>query len=283
MLGRVSTPLSPVAGAALLGLAVALAACSSAPTRASVPDRSIDHRGPDRQWAQRAVEVAMQHKGAPYRWGGEAPYGFDCSGFVRYVYAQVGISLPHNAAMQYQYGIPIARSDLQPGDLVAVSGLRRCGECWSCRRGYDNICDNQYGSVKREPGVPWIARTGSPCGSPYSAKPICRPSARRKLREVRSKPAGRSVAIVRAIVSDLPGRRPAPFALISLVPAHWISASWCEGGSEETAAPQHREAKCTALDRAAPRIFPATSARELARVELDDEVRLHDRGIGHVG
>jgi threonine dehydrogenase-like Zn-dependent dehydrogenase len=38
---------------------------------------------------------------------------------------------------------------------VAVSGLRRCGECWACRRGYDNICDNQYGSVKREPGVPW--------------------------------------------------------------------------------------------------------------------------------
>ncbi len=59
---------------------------------------------PDRQWAQRAVEIAMQHKGAPYRWGGEEPSGFDCSGFVRYVYAQVGISLPHNAAKQYQFG-----------------------------------------------------------------------------------------------------------------------------------------------------------------------------------
>jgi cell wall-associated NlpC family hydrolase len=127
MLGRVSTTLSPVAGAALLGLAVALAACSTIPTRAPVPDRSIDHRGLDRQWAQRAVEVAMQHKGAPYRWGGEAPSGFDCSGFVRYVYAQVGISLPHNAAMQFQYGTPVARSDLQPGDLVFFDRLRHNG------------------------------------------------------------------------------------------------------------------------------------------------------------
>jgi cell wall-associated NlpC family hydrolase len=127
MLGRVSTTLSPVAGAALLGLAVTLAACSSAPKRASVPDRSIEHRSPDRQWAQRAVEIAMQYRGAPYRWGGEEPSGFDCSGFVRYVYAQVGVSLPHNAAKQYQYGTPVSRSDLQPGDLVFFDRLRHNG------------------------------------------------------------------------------------------------------------------------------------------------------------
>lgn len=45
---------------------------------------------------------------------------------------------------------------LQPGDQVAVAGLRRCGQCWACRRGYDNICDNQY-AARREPGSrePW--------------------------------------------------------------------------------------------------------------------------------
>ena len=43
---------------------------------------------------------------------------------------------------------------LAPGDQVAVAGLRRCGECWACRRGYDNICDNQH-AVTREPGKPW--------------------------------------------------------------------------------------------------------------------------------
>ena len=43
---------------------------------------------------------------------------------------------------------------LVPGDQVAVAGLRRCGECWACRRGYDNICDNQH-AVTRVPGKPW--------------------------------------------------------------------------------------------------------------------------------
>src|SRR5689334_25294148 len=37
---------------------------------------------------------------------------------------------------------------LLPGDQVAVAGLRRCGECWACRRGYDNICDNQHASER---------------------------------------------------------------------------------------------------------------------------------------
>ena len=69
----------------------------------------------------------MQYKGAPYRWGGEEPSGFDCSGFVRYVYAQVGVSLPHNAAKQYQLGTPVTRSDLQPGDLVFFDRLRHNG------------------------------------------------------------------------------------------------------------------------------------------------------------
>lgn len=40
------------------------------------------------------------------------------------------------------------------GDQVAVAGLRRCGECWACRRGYDNICDNAHAAT-REPGKPW--------------------------------------------------------------------------------------------------------------------------------
>ena len=48
---------------------------------------------------------------------------------------------------------PGVAQPLQPGDQVAVAGLRRCGECWACRRGYDNICDNQHAS--RQPGVPW--------------------------------------------------------------------------------------------------------------------------------
>ena len=73
------------------------------------------------------VGIAMQYLGTPYRWGGSSPSGFDCSGFVMYVYSQVGVSLPHNAAMQYGYGTAVSRTELQPGDLVFFNGLGHNG------------------------------------------------------------------------------------------------------------------------------------------------------------
>ncbi len=73
------------------------------------------------------VGIAMQYLGVPYVWGGMSPGGFDCSGLVAYVYAQVGVSLPHHAASIYSYGTPVSQSDLQPGDLVFYSGLGHMG------------------------------------------------------------------------------------------------------------------------------------------------------------
>jgi cell wall-associated NlpC family hydrolase len=74
------------------------------------------------------VGIAMRYLGIPYKWGGASPStGFDCSGFLMYVYAQVGVSLPHNAAAQYGYGTPVDRSQLQPGDLVFFNGLGHNG------------------------------------------------------------------------------------------------------------------------------------------------------------
>ena len=73
------------------------------------------------------VGIAMQFLGTPYVWGGSSPGGFDCSGFVMYVYAQVGISLPHNAAAQFGYGTPVSRDQLQAGDLVFFNGLGHNG------------------------------------------------------------------------------------------------------------------------------------------------------------
>jgi peptidoglycan DL-endopeptidase CwlO len=73
------------------------------------------------------VGLAMQYLGIPYVYGGSTPAGFDCSGFVMYVYAQVGVSLPHNAAAQYGYGTPVDISQLQPGDLVFFNGLGHNG------------------------------------------------------------------------------------------------------------------------------------------------------------
>ena len=73
------------------------------------------------------VGIAMRYVGTPYRWGGSTPAGFDCSGFVMFVFAQVGVSLPHNAAAQYGYGAPVSRADLQPGDIVFFNGLGHNG------------------------------------------------------------------------------------------------------------------------------------------------------------
>jgi cell wall-associated NlpC family hydrolase len=74
-----------------------------------------------------AATIAMRYLGVPYLWGGASPAGFDCSGLVLYVYAQLGISLPHFAAAQYGSGTPVARDQLQPGDLVFFDGLNHVG------------------------------------------------------------------------------------------------------------------------------------------------------------
>jgi cell wall-associated NlpC family hydrolase len=73
------------------------------------------------------VGIAMRYLGTPYVWGGASPGGFDCSGFVMYVFSQIGVSLPHNAAAQYGYGAPVSRDALQPGDLVFFDGLGHVG------------------------------------------------------------------------------------------------------------------------------------------------------------
>ena len=66
-----------------------------------------------------AVSVAGRYLGVPYVWGGDEPSsGFDCSGFVKYVYAQLGIQLPHYAASQYASTAHVYPSQLQAGDLV---------------------------------------------------------------------------------------------------------------------------------------------------------------------
>lgn len=68
--------------------------------------------------ARRIISGAMQYIGVPYVFGGTTPYGFDCSGYVKYVFAQAGISLPRTADAQYEVGTPVSTYELIPGDMV---------------------------------------------------------------------------------------------------------------------------------------------------------------------
>jgi cell wall-associated NlpC family hydrolase len=83
---------------------------------------------PDGSKASQVISIAMQYLGIPYVWGGASPsQGFDCSGLTTYAFAQIGISLPHHAASQFNYGTPVSRDDLQPADLVFFNGLGHMG------------------------------------------------------------------------------------------------------------------------------------------------------------
>ena len=69
---------------------------------------------------QRLAEYASSSKflGIPYVYGGASLSGFDCSGFVMYVFNQFGVSLPHSASAMYGYGVSVDKADLQPGDVL---------------------------------------------------------------------------------------------------------------------------------------------------------------------
>jgi cell wall-associated NlpC family hydrolase len=65
------------------------------------------------------VDLAKKYLGTPYVYAGMSPTGFDCSGFVKYVYAQEGIDLPRTSKDMFNIGTAV--SDLKPGDLVFFS------------------------------------------------------------------------------------------------------------------------------------------------------------------
>jgi cell wall-associated NlpC family hydrolase len=64
------------------------------------------------------VGIALRYLGSPYVWAASGPRTFDCSGFTMFVYAQVGLSLPHSARAQVDSGQRVSRDNLEPGDLV---------------------------------------------------------------------------------------------------------------------------------------------------------------------
>lgn len=83
--------------------------------------------------ASKIVEMAKTYLGSRYVYGGSSPSGFDCSGFIMYLYKQFGVSLPHSATAQSKKGTKVEKANLQPGDIVFFSdyktnkGIGHCG------------------------------------------------------------------------------------------------------------------------------------------------------------
>jgi len=127
--------LSPAPYLLCIFLALASVSCAATPTTpvtvaeetsaSQVQPEQID----DANWSIQAREVllnALSLTGIRYRYGGNSPEtGFDCSGFVRYVYQQAAnLSLPHSARAISQLGKTIPKHELKPGDLVFFNTLK---------------------------------------------------------------------------------------------------------------------------------------------------------------
>jgi len=99
----------------------ALAGCASAtgavPRPFPIPGESTSaRRAPS--FAPALLETALRLRGSPYRNGGSAPDGFDCSGFTQYVFARHALHLPRETRDQFRVGESVRRRDVAPGDLL---------------------------------------------------------------------------------------------------------------------------------------------------------------------
>jgi peptidoglycan DL-endopeptidase CwlO len=104
------------AAAARAAMAKAAAAQAQATTPASQPTPAPPPASTSA--VQKAVDYAIAQVGKAYTFAGTGPDAFDCSGLTMMAWAQAGVSLPHEASAQYNYGTHVSSSDLQPGDLV---------------------------------------------------------------------------------------------------------------------------------------------------------------------
>ncbi len=108
----------PAVPAAAVRGAEAQAGTAARPARlAALPSRG-------QRWASALIELATRHVGVRYRWGGISPSGFDCSGFLYYVFGRNGVALPRTTFSMFKAGVPVPRDQIQTGDIVFFQTLR---------------------------------------------------------------------------------------------------------------------------------------------------------------
>lgn len=100
----------------LLALGILLTGLVRAPP-SSVPEPSTNNSDS----VDQLIEQALRLRGTPYVYGGKTPDGFDCSGYARYVYQQIGVTLPSSSRAQFTMGTSVALDEAQRGDLVFFS------------------------------------------------------------------------------------------------------------------------------------------------------------------
>ena len=158
--------------------ALAAQARARAQAAASGPAGAAGRRRPDRERSdlrhavvrpeppgaslRQVVGIALQYLGIPYVWGGSSPStGFDCSGFVAYVFAQVGVSLPHHAASQYGYGTPVSYDQLAARRPRLLQRARTRGDLHR-RRPVRPRAAHRRRRADREPRRPRLVRRRPP-------------------------------------------------------------------------------------------------------------------------
>jgi len=120
----------PAVGLAILAVVTLTAGCSwgpvvddrqtgTRPVAAPADDRGDrDHRPPPSDIGSRVAHYALEQQGVPYRYGGETPQGFDCSGLVHYAYGRAGKAVPRTTTALHGASVSVPRDSLRAGDLV---------------------------------------------------------------------------------------------------------------------------------------------------------------------